>query len=25
MENEAAMVDQQQTIIQKVPLNIYIG
>lgn len=25
MENEAAMVDQQQQIIQKVPLNIYIG
>ena len=25
MENEASMVDQQQTIIQKVPLNIYIG
>ena len=25
MENEAAMVDQQQTIIQKVPLAIYIG
>jgi hypothetical protein len=25
MENEAAMVDQKQTIIQKVPLNIYVG
>ena len=25
MENEAAMVDQQQTIINKVPLNIYVG
>ena len=25
MENEASMVDQQQTIINKVPLNIYIG
>ena len=25
MENEAAMVDQQQQIIQKVPLNIYVG
>ena len=25
MENEAAMVDQQQTIINKVPLAIYIG
>jgi hypothetical protein len=25
MENEAAMVDQQQQISQKVPLNIYIG
>ena len=25
MENEAGMVDQQQQIIQKVPLNIYIG
>lgn len=25
MENEAAMVDQQQQIAQKVPLNIYIG
>jgi hypothetical protein len=25
MENEASMVDQQQQIIQKVPLNIYIG
>ena len=25
MENEAAMVDQQQQIIQKVPLHIYIG
>ena len=25
MENEAAMVDQKQQIIQKVPLNIYVG
>ena len=25
MENEAAMVDQQQQISQKVPLNIYVG
>jgi len=25
MENEAAMVDQQQQIAQKVPLNIYVG
>ena len=25
MENESNMVDQQQKIIQKVPLNIYIG
>ena len=25
MENEAAMVDQQQQIVQKVPLNIYVG
>ena len=25
MENEAAMVDQQQQIINKVPLNIYVG
>ena len=25
MENEAAMVDQQQQIIQKIPLNIYVG
>ena len=25
MENEASMVDQQQQIINKVPLNIYIG
>ena len=25
IENEASMVDQQQTIINKVPLNIYIG
>jgi len=25
MENEAAMVDQQQTVMQKVPLAIYIG
>ena len=25
MENEAAMVDQQQTVMQKVPLAIYVG
>ena len=25
IENEASMVDQQQTIINKVPLAIYIG
>jgi len=25
MENEAAMVDQQQTVMNKVPLAIYIG
>ena len=25
MENEAAMVDQQQTVMNKVPLAIFIG
>jgi hypothetical protein len=25
MENEAAMVDQQQTVMNKVPLAIFVG
>ena len=25
MENEAAMVEQQQQVMNRVPLNIYIG
>jgi len=25
MENEAAMVEQQQQVMTRVPLNIYVG